>query len=50
MGYILIAWPESQNLMEIDGYEEHCSLADPEIAGPCAYLVEADWWNNIINQ
>ena len=41
--YVLISWPESQELMEMKGFEEHSSLADCEQFGPCAYFVEKEW-------
>jgi hypothetical protein len=45
MKYILVQWPESQELMEIDGFEEYSSLAHPSEFGSCAYFVEEDWYN-----
>ena len=45
MKYILVQWPESQDLMMIDGFEEHSTLADAEFAGSAAYFVEEDWLN-----
>lgn len=43
MEYVLIKWPESQELMELEDFEEHSSLADCEMFGPCAYFVEKEW-------
>lgn len=43
MSYILIKWPESQDLMELKGFEENSSLADYEKFGPAAYFVDKDW-------
>ena len=49
MGYIIICWPDSQELMERDGFSENCSLINGErgldIYGSCAYLVDKDWYD-----
>ena len=47
MSYILITWPESQSLMELEGFEENTSLADCEKFGPAAYFVDKDWLEQI---
>lgn len=44
-GYSLICWPESQSLMEEEGFEEHSSLADCEKFGSMAFFVENAWLN-----
>ena len=53
MGYIIICWPESQELMELDGFRENCSLINGErgldIYGSCAYLVDKDWYDEYAN-
>lgn len=41
--YVLVSWPESQELMEMEGFDEHASLADCEQFGPCAYFVDKEW-------
>lgn len=46
MEYILFQWPESQELMEVEGFEEHSNLADCEKFGSAAYFVEKEWLNN----
>lgn len=46
-GYEIIGWPDSQELMEIEGFEEHSSLADCEHFGPCAYFVEKEWLESL---
>ena len=45
MGYVLVDWPDSQELMELDGFENHSSLADCDEYGQCAYFVDEDWLN-----
>ena len=53
MGYIIICWPESQELMELDGFRENCSLINGErgldIYGYSAYLVDKDWYDKCAN-
>ena len=53
MGYIIICWPDSQELMERDGFRENCSLINGErgldIYGSGAYLVDKDWYDEYAN-
>jgi len=37
--YVLVEWPESQNYMEEDWFEDEASLADCERFGPSAYFI-----------
>lgn len=37
--YVLIDWPEVQELMEEDWFDSEAILADPEIAGISAFLI-----------
>lgn len=50
MSKIVITWPESQMLSELNGFRENCSLINGDIGlevyGPCAYLVDKDWYDN----
>ena len=39
-----------QEYMDLDGFEEHSSLADCDKFGPSAYFVEEEWLNNIDNE
>lgn len=43
--YVLVTWPESQELETRKGFENHCSLADCDKFGPEAYFVEENWLN-----
>ena len=43
--YVLVCWPESQELMEREGFDEHSSIADCENFDSGAYFVEKDWLN-----
>lgn len=53
MKYIIKEWPETQSLMEIDGFNEHACLINEESwldqYGPQSYFVEEDWLQNIKN-
>jgi hypothetical protein len=42
--YYLVHWPESQELIEIEGFEEHSSLVIDEGA---SYFVEKDWYDDM---
>lgn len=41
--YKLVEWPESQNYMGLEDFDEHASLADCEKFGSCAYFIDSDW-------
>ena len=53
MSKIIICWPESQELMEFDGFRENCSLINGErgleVYGSSAYLVDKDWYDKRTN-
>lgn len=38
--YVLIVWPFSQSLMELDGFEENATLS---LDGSSDYFVSKDW-------
>lgn len=40
--YLLIEWPEVQNLMELEGFEEHSVLSDN-----ASYFVEEEWYEEV---
>ena len=42
MAYVKVCWPDSQEIMSWDGFDEN-SVALPE---PGAYLVDEDWLND----
>lgn len=46
MKYILIGFPDIQEYMDLEGFEEHSSLADCDKFGPSAYFVEEEWLDN----
>ena len=41
--YVLYRWPECQQFMDLEGFEEHSSLADCDLFGPSAYFIEKEW-------
>lgn len=43
MKYILMEFPDVQEYMDLEGFEEHSSLADCSKFGPSAYFVEEEW-------
>lgn len=49
--YIVVTWPESQELMDEKGFESHCYLISDEQGiddfGSQAYFVEEDWYNRV---
>lgn len=53
MGYEIVCWPESQMLMEKEGFYDNCSLINSERGleeyGSSAYLVDKDWYQKFIN-
>ena len=49
MGYRIICWPDSQELMGLYGFRENCWLINGERGldtyGSSAYLVDKDWYD-----
>ena len=47
MEMILVPWPEVQDYMDMEGFEEHSSLANDEFTlnkyGSSAYWIEQEW-------
>lgn len=50
--FIIIQWPEIQDFMDEDFFEEHSYLINDtkgmEEYGSSAYFVEEDWYNKIM--
>lgn len=48
MSYVIVCWPDSQMLMEKEGFFENCSLINSErgleVYGSSAYLVDEEWY------
>ena len=53
MSYEIVCWPESQMLMEKEGFFDNCSLINSdrglEEFGSSAYLVDKDWYQKLNN-
>lgn len=49
--YEVINWPESQNLIDLAGFDEHsrliCDEEGIELYGSCAYLVDSAWLSEV---
>jgi hypothetical protein len=50
--YYVIRFPESQELQDLDGFDDNAFLVNDErgleIFGPCAYFVNKKWYNEQI--
>jgi hypothetical protein len=48
--FIIITWPDSQGLFDLEGFEENCHLINDEIGlekfGPSAYFVNKQWYES----
>lgn len=51
--YVVVTWPDSQDLMEVEGFEDNSYLISDEREirdfGPSAYFVDVKWLNNLNN-
>jgi len=49
-GYEIVTWPDSQMVMERNGFRDHAWLINSEegldLYGSSAYVVETEWFNN----
>ena len=49
MSYVIVCWPDSQMLMEKEGFFDNCSLINSErgleVYGSSAYLVDEEWYD-----
>lgn len=47
----VVTWPESQELMEKEGFRQHCELINSEkgldMYGSSAYLVDKEWLEQV---
>lgn len=50
MEYVVITWPESQKLIELEDFKDHSYLINSEEGidtfGYSAYFVEKDWYDD----
>ena len=42
--FLVVEWPESQELMEHEGFMDNCSLLLNDGFGSASYLVRKDWY------
>lgn len=51
MKFILVEWPETQNLMDHEGFEENACLANDDYFlktyGSSAYFVNEEWLKEV---
>lgn len=47
--YLVVSWPESQELCEYEGYLENCTFVMGEDLPCCSYLVRKDWYSRLKN-
>ena len=45
--FIVVSWPESQELCEWEGYEQNCSFVMGDSLECCSYLVNKDWYGRM---
>lgn len=49
----IVVWPQSQSLVEKEGFLENCELINSvkgiEVYGVSAYLVDSDWYKKFKN-
>lgn len=46
--YIILTWPEVQDYMEYDDFEDHSTMIKPNMAigiDVCTYLIDKEWYN-----
>ena len=52
--YVVVEWPDSQELVNEEGFEENCYLVNDargvEEFGSCAYFVNKAWLDGINEQ
>ena len=50
---VIVCWPHSQDIMEKEGFLDHCSLINSEKGldayGSSAYLVDKEWYEKFIS-
>ena len=51
--YVIVKWPDTQKLMELEGFDESATLINPNDAmgiDDCTYLVDKIWFNAIMSK
>lgn len=48
--FVIVEWPDSQTLMEWEGFEDNCCLINDDywlgLYGSSAYFVDEEWLNS----
>ena len=47
--FLVVEWPESQELMEHEGFMDNCTLLLNDGFGSASYLVRKDWYARLQN-
>ena len=45
--FLVVEWPESQSLMEHEGFEENCTLLLSDGFGSATYMVRKEWYSKL---
>lgn len=48
--YVIVDWPDIQDLMELEGFEENAALIEPNDSmgiGSCTYLISKEWLESL---
>ena len=47
--FVVVSWPESQELMDYEGFYENCDFISGDTLEPCSYLVRKNWYGKLLN-
>jgi len=47
--FVVVSWPESQELCEYEDYTEYCTFISGEELPCCSYLVNKEWYSRLRN-
>lgn len=47
--YVVVSWPESQNLCEYEGFMDNCTFTMGDDLPNSSYLVNKDWYSRLCN-
>ena len=47
--FVLVSWPESQELCEHEGYRDNCTFITGDSLPCCTYLVNREWHSRLCN-
>ena len=46
--FVVVSWPESQELMDYEGFYENCDFISGDTIEPCSYLVRKNWYGKLL--